>query len=364
MIKAVLVKELRKLVREKGTFVYLLVMPMMFMVLFHFLFAQGASKLKVNILDADGSQVSRQLVSVIDKIPGFQVTQLSGSVNNAEQQVANGKLDSVVIIPQGFGAKVAGHQPVQISIEAGPQASASTAPVASVLQQVAEKFADPNQPPQLVQVKVEQAGGQATPSFAAQIVPGYTVMFVFYIMINILRSMFKERDSGVLERVRTTPLTAVQYMLGMWLPQVIAAMVQITVLFAFGHWLLQLELYNYGMLFLLSLALSLCATALGMMLTMLVQSENQGMALIQILSLGGAALAGLWMPIDMLPAGMQKLAHVLPQYWAMQGYQALLFRTGNMQVLWDGIGILTAIALGAILVAAGRYNRFAKAESV
>lgn len=364
MIGAVLIKELRKLVREKGNFVYLLIMPMVFMVLFHFLFAQGESKVKINILDADHSQISRQLIDVIDKTPGFQVTKLSGSVDSAEQQVSKGKLSSVVLIPQGFASQVLRHQPAQITIKSGPQTSASTGVIAGVLQQIATKLANPNLPPSPVLVNVEQASGTASPSIAAQIVPGYTVMFVFYIMITILRSLFKERESGILERVRTTPLKAFQYMLGMWFPQVIAAMVQITVLFSFGHWLLQLRLYNYGMLFLLSLALSLCATALGMMLTMLVGSENQGMALIQLLSLGGAALAGLWMPLDMLPPGMQKLAHVLPQYWAMQGYQALLFQTGNMQILWQGIGILTAIALAAILVAATRYNRFAKAESI
>ncbi|KLU62386.1 inner membrane transport permease YbhR [Peptococcaceae bacterium CEB3] len=364
MIGAILLKELRKLVREKGNFVYLLIMPMVFMVLFHFLFAAGESNVKVNILDADHSPLSRQLIQVMDKTPGFQVTELSGSVQSAGQQVSNGKLSSVVIIPQGFAARVVNHQPAQIAIKSGPQASASAGVLAGVLQQIAAKLADPTRPPSPVQVKLEQASGTVSPSIATQIVPGYTVMFVFYIMITILRSLFKEKESGILERVRTTPLKAFQYMLGMWFPQVIAAMVQITVLFAFGHWLLQLQLHNYAMLFLLSLALSLCATALGMMLTMLVGSENQGMALIQLLSLGGAALAGLWMPLDMLPPGMQTLAHILPQYWAMQGYQAILFQTGNLQILWQGIGILTGIALVAILIAATRYNRFAKAESI
>ncbi|CAA7602685.1 ABC-2 family transporter protein [Acididesulfobacillus acetoxydans] len=365
MIGAVLIKELRKLVREKGNFVYLLLMPMAFMILFHFLFAQASERsIKVNVLDADHSPISRQLVRVIAATPGFQVAELSGSANSAEQQVQKGKLSSVVIIPPGFAADLARHQPAVIAIKSGPQASASTGVLAGILQQIASKLADPTRPPSPVRVKLEQAAGTVSPSIATQIVPGYTVMFVFYIMITILRSLFKERQSGILERVRTTPLKAFQYMLGMWLPQVIAAMVQITALFAFGHWLLQLQLYNYGLLFLLSLALSLCATALGMMLTVLVGSENQGMALVQLVSLGGAALSGLWVPLDMLPAGMQTLAHFLPQYWAMQGYQTLLFHTGNLGTLWQGIGILTGIALVAILIAATRYNRFAKAESI
>jgi hypothetical protein len=46
----------------------------------------------------------------------------------------------------------------------------------------------------------------------------------------------------------------------------------------------------------------------------------------------------------------------------MQGYQAILFQTGDNQVLWNGMAILTAIAIGAIGIAATRYKQFAKAE--
>jgi ABC-2 type transport system permease protein len=361
MVLAIVIKELQKMIKDRGTIVYLLVMPMVFMVIFHFLLNQDDSSLKLNLLNADKSVVSQQFVSLLKQTPGFQITELSATLPEIKDQITKGKISHAVILPEGFGDMLSKHQPVQITVEAGPKLSASTGPIVSVLTQIAQKFAEPNRPPELVQVKVEQASGK-TPSIAAQIVPGYTVMFVFYIMISILKGMFKERESGILERIKTTPLKSYEYMLGMWIPQVIAAMIQITVLFTFGHFLLDLELSNYGLLFLLSLALSLCATALGMMLTMLVKSDNHGMALVQIVSLGGAAVGGLWMPVDMLPDGMQKLAHFLPQYWAMQGYQAILFQTGDNQVLWNGMAVLTAIAIGAIGIAATRYKQFAKAE--
>ena len=44
--------------------------------------------------------------------------------------------------------------------------------------------------------------------------------------------------------------------------------------------------------------LALCGTGLGLALSMLVKSENQGMAFTQLLVMGGAVLGGLWFPVD------------------------------------------------------------------
>src|SRR5690625_2297314 len=48
------------------------------------------------------------------------------------------------------------------------------------------------------------------------IVPGYTVMFVFFIIISMGTSFIKDRDTGLIARLASTPLPPMQYLLGKW----------------------------------------------------------------------------------------------------------------------------------------------------
>src|SRR5699024_10137972 len=66
------------------------------------------------------------------------------------------------------------------------------------------------------------------------IVPGYTVMFVFFIMISMGNSFIDDRDKGLVARLASTPLTPLQYVAGKWIAFMIIVAIQIIVLQTFG----------------------------------------------------------------------------------------------------------------------------------
>lgn len=57
---------------------------------------------------------------------------------------------------------------------------------------------------------------------------------------------------------------------------------------------------------------------IGLALSMLVRSENQGTAFTQIIALGGAIIGGLWFPFEFMPKLAQTVGKLSPQYWAQQ----------------------------------------------
>lgn len=54
-----------------------------------------------------------------------------------------------------------------------------------------------------------------------------------------------------------------------------------------------------------------------------VRGENQGFALTQVFAMGGAVLAGLWFPFELLPSFAQAIGKFTPQYWEQTGLQTL-----------------------------------------
>jgi len=85
-----------------------------------------------------------------------------------------------------------------------------------------------------------------------------------------------------------------------------------------------------------------------------------GIALTQVIALGGAVLSGLWMPIDMMPEFLQSFAPFLPQYWAHQAFQEAMNGTLKYKDLFQALPILMAFGGGSFILSIIRYPNFLK----
>lgn len=193
-----------------------------------------------------------------------------------------------------------------------------------------------------------------------QIVPGYTVMFSFYIMISMVIVFIKDRDSGMTARIASTPLPRLQYFMGKWIPFILIVLIQIAVLFGFGVAVYEMPLGNALALIVISIALAFVSTGCGMAMAVLAKTENMGIALTQVIALGGAMLGGLWMPVEFMPEVMQNIATFLPHYWALQGYQTVILDGGNLLDIWESLIILLGYAAVFIGIALFSYPRYLK----
>ncbi|HLR02688.1 MAG TPA: ABC transporter permease [Virgibacillus sp.] len=192
------------------------------------------------------------------------------------------------------------------------------------------------------------------------IVPGYTVMFVFFIIISICSTILQDKNQGMIARLASTPLTRFEYLMGKWFPYMIVVMIQIVILFVFGKLVYNIPFQQPFQLFLLSICLTFCVTGVGIAIAMLIKTENMGIAITQVIALGGAVLSGLWMPIDMMPDFIQTLAHYLPQYWAHQAFQDGMNGTLAAGNLLRTSSILCGFGVAGFLIALIRYPAFLK----
>jgi ABC-2 type transport system permease protein len=192
------------------------------------------------------------------------------------------------------------------------------------------------------------------------IVPGYVVMFVFFIMISMVNVFIKDRDTGMTSRLASTPIQSYVYLLGKWLPFMCVVLIQIVVLFLFGRLVYDVPLGEPITLLILSLVITFTVTAIGLAMSLLVNTENMGIAITQIIALGGAMLGGLWVPLEIMPEFMQTIALFLPQYWAHQSFQDAMAGTTQVTELMQTLAILFAIGLAAFIIAMIRYPYFLK----
>src|SRR5690625_1688930 len=192
------------------------------------------------------------------------------------------------------------------------------------------------------------------------IVPGYVVMFVFFIMISMVTTFINDRNQGMVARLASTPLRPFLYLFGKWIPYMYIVLVQISILLLFGKLVYNIPLGQPILLAGLSIALTFTVTGLGLALALFSKTENKGIAITQVVSLGGALLAGLWIPYDMLPNILQMISKFLPQYWAHQAFQEAMTGTLAYIDFFQVIGILFGFGGAGFIVALLQYPKFLK----
>lgn len=157
------------------------------------------------------------------------------------------------------------------------------------------------------------------------LVPSYTVMFAFFLVLTVGWLFVGERRSGTLKRLRASPLTRTNIVLGKMIPIYLLSLAQ-------GFFLLGAGRIVFGMswgpqpswLIPVVLTTSLAAMGLSMFVAALAQTETQVSIYGTLLVLVLAGVSGCLMPRDLMPETMKRISRVTPHAWALDAYNQLL----------------------------------------
>ena len=119
--------------------------------------------------------------------------------------------------------------------------------------------------------------------------------------------------------------------------------VQILILVLFGQLLLRLDYFRSPLATLLMITTStLFAASLGLLIGALARTEEQVIvfALIPMFVLAG--LGGAWVPLEIVPENVQRIASLTPVAWIMDGFQNIILR---------GLGLESVLLAAAVLIA-------------
>lgn len=204
----------------------------------------------------------------------------------------------------------------------------------------------------------EEEPSQADNRMYNELVPGWTVMFVFFLVNIMARSFIHERDLGTLRRLRIAPVNPTGVILGKTTPFYIVSVVQTALLFLTGRFLFGM---SWGvepwLLIPIILSTSLAATTLGLMVATLVKTEAQVSAYANFVVIVMAGISGCFLPRDWLPDFMKTISLATPHAWALMSYREALTTASPMYGdIFQCCGIMLAFSLGYFAIGAWRFR--------
>lgn len=183
-------------------------------------------------------------------------------------------------------------------------------------------------------------------------------LFPFIVMFLITSiTTLRERRSGTLERLMTTPLAKSDFILGYALAFGLMAVLQAVITVSFAVWVCGLEadgpLWQLG---LVAVVDALLGTALGLLASAFAQTEFQAVQFMPLLVFPQIILGGLFMPRDQMPDVLHAISDWLPLSYAIDTINAV--SAGDEG--WDVFGpllIVVAFMAGALVLASLTLRR-------
>ncbi|MEX2286063.1 MAG: ABC transporter permease [Planctomycetaceae bacterium] len=195
-----------------------------------------------------------------------------------------------------------------------------------------------------------------------ELIPSYTVMFVFFLVNIMARSFIQERELGTLRRLRVAPIGTTSLLSGKTLPFFIVSLVQTAMLFGCGKIIFGMSWGNQPWLLLpVIFCTSVSATTLGLLVATLVRTESQVSAYSTLVVIGLAGISGCFMPRDWLPDLMKEASLYTPHAWALIAYDQLLSEAvPNLSTVWECCGMLLGFGILFFCIGCLRFAKVAQ----
>ena len=184
---------------------------------------------------------------------------------------------------------------------------------------------------------------------------GLFPLVVMFIVTSV--ATLRERQSGTLERLMTTPIGKVDIVVGYAVAFGIVAIVQALLLIAFSLGVAGMEVTGeLWVVVLVAVLDAILGTALGLAASAIARTEFQAVQLMPVVIFPQLIASGLIMPRGQMPGALEAVSRVLPLTYGTDALQQLAKGGGFEQVRGD-VGVVLLFIVGALVLGAATLRR-------
>ncbi|MGA4669466.1 ABC transporter permease [Propionibacteriaceae bacterium Y1923] len=166
-------------------------------------------------------------------------------------------------------------------------------------------------------------------------------------------SMLRERTSGTLERLLTTPLHRADLLGGYALAFGVAAAVQGSASAGAAYWLFDLQTAGEPVwVVLLAIMNAVLGVAMGLLTSAFARTEFQAVQFMPVTVFPQLLAAGVIVPRDQMAGWLQTLSDFFPLTYAVRALQEIGENDEPTTRMWADIGIVSGVVLFALVLAA------------
>jgi ABC-2 type transport system permease protein len=356
-IRALVVKELLALLKDKRSRTVIIVPPLLQLIVFSYAATYDLNHVPYAVLNEDTGAASRSLLARFEGAPTFErVAWLQGNVE-IQPIIDNQGALVVIHILSDFSRRLQRGQQAGLQVIVDGRNSNTAMIAVNYVRNIVNEFnvdwtrrhRGATLPARLV------VRPWFNPNLLSRwfIVPGIVGLLVLVVtMVTTALSVAREREAGTFDQLLVTPLRPSEILIGKAIPGVLIGLLEATVIiFLIVTWF-QVPLRGSLVALYLGILLFLLSTiGVGLMISSLAVTQQQGLLGAFLFLVPAIILSGFATPIANMPVVLQKLTLINPLRYFLIIVREVFLEGATPALLWPQYWPMALIGLFCLVLA-------------
>lgn len=360
--KAIFMRELHRLWRDKDLRLILFIAPMIGLLVFYATYsAQAIKEIPTAVVDLDRSKDSRKVMADIKKAEELQVVTSLDNVPEMEALIKKGKVMVGIVVPENFGRDISLGRSSRVLVVVDGSNIIYANNASTALLTITRTMGAQLGIKQLLAKGVHYSQAQQAYNPVAfrdepwfNPASNYAFFLVLALALNIWQqcctiaastSVIGEKELPSWKQVKASGISSLLFFGSKSVARITLFILTMLPVYFIGFGVLrQIPASSYLDLFLFSCLFAVAIDGMGTMMSGLAHNSVDGTRFGMIIALPSFVISGYTWPLEAMPGWLQHLAWLLPQTWFFQGFNFLVFKDPGWAVMGKYFAALAVIA--------------------
>lgn len=355
IILAIVLKEVRQLLRDRKLLMMVLVIPFVQLFMFGYVVSTDLNNVSLTVMDADKSAMSRELVTRFRNSAIFSIASFSERDSEIVDEMDRNRAAAAIVIPAGFERNLKALRKPEVGLILDGSDSTAATQAQAYAAGIMADFArdkDPRRMPAGLKVTRLNVSSRVwfnpTMKSVNHMIPGL-IGLILTIVSTMLTSLaiVRERENGTLEQIIVTPIKKYQLIAGKIIPFAIISYVDVIIIVAAGMlWFKVPFRGNIVTLFLMTGAFLLCTIGQGIFISTVSRTQQQAMSSSWFILFPSMLLSGFVFPTESMPRLIYWVSYIIPLRYYLVIVRGIFVKGIGISVLWPQV--LGLLILGSL----------------
>jgi ABC-2 type transport system permease protein len=383
-------RDLLDLWRSKMLLFFFILFPILLMSMFGYIYppipksnpntgtiGTAFPNLPVMLVKMDDGQtanlIAAQFIQISTQQGLFSVSE-TASYQAARNQLVEGNIKGIVIIPQGFSDALAAGQPatVQVTVDETNPTTASVvqSEISAVFNIIGSSISAQN--------INNLDGGRVSPTFIMQpisvtniplitgvsssfqfLAPGFMALTVITGSLQgVATAISREKEQGTMDGLLVAPIPHRSIILGKVAAQTVRGLIQGFLILGLSMVLFGVQIYGSPIIMLIVMVLGTASfVGVGIIMTAIAPDQETAQMMTIILQFPMMFISGILFPIDQLPGWMQYIGKAMPLYYAADALRKVIILNASLAAITPDLLILIVYTFLTMTVAIPLFEK-------